>query len=317
MKIFFKATILTLCLGFLGASVLPACSFVTLPQMSSSASSESASSAESSLYESSVKSNESSVISAESSVGESSAEDSSTVATEVRLDGVTYALNEDAQGYTVTGYSGEGGAVTIADELNDLPVTAIGENAFKEQRTLTAITIPDSIKTIGSYAFSYCEGLAQLVIPDGVTSVGSYAFAHCHGLVSIQIGDGVTELGAWSFYYCHSLTSVVIGDGVTAIGLGAFQECFNLTDVVLGVGVQSIEGGAFGWCNSLTNVYYKGGTREWAEVNVGANTELTSAKRYYYVEDENDLPPSGNYWHYDSDGEIVVWGSETESLQKV
>jgi hypothetical protein len=120
MKNFFKATILTLCLGFLGASVLPACSFVTLPQTSSSTSSESASSSESSLFESSVKSSESSVISAESSVEESSVEDSSTVATEVRLDGVTYALNEDAQGYTVTGYNGEGGALTIAGKIEGL-----------------------------------------------------------------------------------------------------------------------------------------------------------------------------------------------------
>ena len=38
------------------------------------------------------------------------------------------------------------------------------------------------------------------------------------------------------------------------------------------------------------------------------NTSLTSATRYYYVENESDLPAdNGNYWHYDENGNIAVW----------
>ena len=121
------------------------------------------------------------------------------------------------------------------------------------------------------------------------------------------IGNGITELDAWAFYYCHGLTSVIIGDSVTTIYAGVFQECFNLESVVLGASVQSIEGGAFGFCNKLANVYYKGGSREWAEMQAAGNTELTNAKRYYYVEEETDVPTSGSYWHYDEKGEIAVW----------
>ena len=243
----------------------------------------------------------------ESSFQSSSLEDSSATKGTVVQNGITYTLNEDGLGYTVTGYNGVGGALTIAGEIQGLPVTTIGVKAFFEQNNLTAITIPDSVRVIENNAFSYCEGLTGVVIPDGVTKIESHAFAHCHGLVNVKIGDGVTELGAWSFYYGHSLTSVIIGDSVRSIGTGAFQECFNLQDVVLGVGVQNIEGGAFGWCNSLANVYYKGGTGEWLEIQTGGNTELTMAKRYYYVEDEKDLPASGNYWHYNENGEIAVW----------
>lgn len=290
-KQLFKGAIFSLCLCFLSASVLTACGFVTLPSVNSSQQSASVSSTDSS-EDSSIDSTDRSV-------------DSSTEQTQVLQDGIIYTLTDGE--YTVAGYEGEGTSLSIAGEVNGFPVTAIGERAFYEQRTLTSVTIPDSVREIASYAFSYCEGLAELVIPDCVTKVASYAFAHCHRLARVVIGDGVTEIGAWAFYYCHALTSVTIGDGVTTIGLGAFQECFNLKDVVLGLSVQSIAGGAFGWCNSLTNVYYKGAPRDWQEVDTGANTELTSAKRYYYVEEETDVPTSGSYWHYDENGEIAVW----------
>ena len=48
------------------------------------------------------------------------------------------------------------------------------------------------------------------------------------------------------------------------------------------------------------------------EINDG-NSKLTSASLYYYSESEPSLNDDGtaydgNYWHYDENGEIVVWG---------
>ncbi len=249
---------------------------------------------------SSTESSESFGVSAENSV-----ENSSVEKTGVCLDGIIYTLTDGE--YTVTGYEGEETSLSIESEVDGLPVTAIGERAFYQCATLTSVTIPDSITEIGACAFYGCSGLTGMEILDSVTGIGENAFAHCHRLKTAIIGDGVTEIGAWAFYYCHALTSVTIGDGVASIGVGAFQECFNLTSVVLGIGVQFIGSAAFGWCNSLTNVYYKGGSREWAEIQAASNTELISAKRYYYVENEDELPTSGNYWHYDENGEVAVW----------
>ena len=309
MKRIFKATILTLCLGFLGASVLPACSFVPpLPPVNSSTQSESSSLESSAAESGSVgessegSSEESSITSAESSM------DSSVQEAERLLDGVKYTLSQDGTQYTVTGYEGEQTSLSIESEIDGLPVTAIGERAFYKCKSLTEVTIANSITDVEGYAFAYCESLTAIVIPDNVTMIGEYAFAYCHRLQSVVIGDGVTELVDWSFYYCHALTSVIIGDNVSKIGVGVFHECFNLADVVLGIGLQSVGGGAFGMCTSLKNVYYAGSSREWREVDTGANIELTSAKRYYYVENEADVPTDGGgYWHYDENGEIAVW----------
>ena len=59
----------------------------------------------------------------------------------------------------------------------------------------------------------------------------------------------------------------------------------------------------------MTSVYYKGTTEEWAELEIASyNDSLTNATRYYYVENEAEVPTDGgNYWHYDENGEVAVW----------
>ena len=59
-------------------------------------------------------------------------------------------------------------------------------------------------------------------------------------------------------------------------------------------------------CDNLRVVYYQGTASEW-ETITGSSTYLTSATRYYYVENEADVPTDGgNYWHY-VDGVPTAW----------
>ena len=65
-------------------------------------------------------------------------------------------------------------------------------------------------------------------------------------------------------------------------------------------------------CSKLTSVYYGGTAEDWAKISIDSyyNAGLTSATRYYYVENESDLPDDdGNYWHY-VDGVPTVWVKE-------
>ena len=57
-------------------------------------------------------------------------------------------------------------------------VTAIAENAFKDNAQITSLTIPDGIKSIGDNAFSGCVGLLVINIGKSVTSIGNKAFAN-------------------------------------------------------------------------------------------------------------------------------------------
>lgn len=55
-------------------------------------------------------------------------------------------------------------------------VTAIGDGAFKKNKTLISITLPEHIRTIGHYAFFGCRNLTSIELPEEVVSIGDYAF---------------------------------------------------------------------------------------------------------------------------------------------
>ena len=178
--------------------------------------------------------------------------------------------------------------------------------------------VPASLKTvtitggtsIGDYAFENCSGLTSVTIPDSVTSIGGCAFYGCSGLTSITIPDSVTRIGSSAFDGCSGLTSVTIGNGVTSIGDFAFYNCDGLTSITIPNSVTSIGNQAFDGCSGLTSVYFTGAEAEWKEISIGFdNFYLTDATRYYYVENEADVPQDGgNYWHYDTDGVTpVAW----------
>ncbi len=139
--------------------------------------------------------------------------------------------------------------VTISDS-----VTSIGNSAFYNCSGLTSVTIPDSVSSIGNSAFCYCSGLTSVTIPDSVISIGDYAFRYCSGLTTAPLGKNVTKIGSGVYTLCTGLTSVTIPDGVTSIGYYAFDGCSNLASVTIPDSVTYIGLEAFSECKSLTSI---------------------------------------------------------------
>lgn len=113
---------------------------------------------------------------------------------------VSFTYEKNGNAYTVTGMTGEGTAVVIPAEYENLPVTTIGESAFAYSRhneAITSVTIPDSVTTIERNAFYNRSELVTVNISDGsaLTTVGNNAFSGCGALGSIYIPAGVTTLG--------------------------------------------------------------------------------------------------------------------------
>mgnify|MGYP001061392332 FL=1 len=130
----------------------------------------------------------------------------------------------------ISRYTGNATVVNIPSRINGRRVTSIGEGAFCYCRSLTSITIPDSVTSIGDMAFGHCYNLISIAIPDSVTSIDD-AFYCCSSLTSIMLPEGLTSIGSGTFYGCSNLTSITIPDRVTSIGDSAFIYCSNLTAI--------------------------------------------------------------------------------------
>ena len=102
--------------------------------------------------------------------------------------------------------------VVIPKKIEGLPVTSIGDSAFRYCSSLTSVTIPNSVTSIGFFAFDKCSGLTSITIPDSVTSIGDYTFNCCSSLTSMTIPDSVTSIGEGAFFDCENLTSITINN---------------------------------------------------------------------------------------------------------
>jgi hypothetical protein len=151
---------------------------------------------------------------------------------------------------TITGYTGTSGTVVIPNTLYGLPVTSIGEAAFKWCHSLTNLTIGTNVISIGPSAFYECYSLISVTIPNSVTSIRAFAFCYCTKLTSVTIGTNVTTIDDDAFSY-SALTNVTIPDSVTNIGGGAFSPCTNLTNLIIGTGLTNIWNHPFDACASL------------------------------------------------------------------
>jgi hypothetical protein len=95
----------------------------------------------------------------------------------------------------------------------------------------TTISLKEGTLGIAGSAFSQCYGLTAIEMPNSLKSIGIDAFSGCTGLTSVVIPDSVKSIGSYAFEYCSGLTSVTIGSGVTTIGENAFSNCLKIKDV--------------------------------------------------------------------------------------
>lgn len=111
-------------------------------------------------------------------------------------------------------YQGEKTSVQIPEV-----VKRIGAGAFINNKSLEAVTFPESLESIEPYAFCNCVNLTgELVLPENLKMINEGAFAGCIGLTgTLVIPDQVKEIYEIAFDNCKQLTNITIGSGVTHI----------------------------------------------------------------------------------------------------
>ena len=188
---------------------------------------------------------------------------------------------------TITKYTGTESTVILPSTISSWPVTKIGEDALKDNTTITSVTIPDSVTEIGSNAFAGCTNLtsvnyagdwSNLTIQSGNPAVQDAANEQlfdfkftpdntavivtnykCKGtaadvtIPSRYKGKPVTAIGHAAFFN-SAVTSVTIPDSVTSISDSAFINCPQLTNISIPNSVTYIGFSAFNSCTSLKSI---------------------------------------------------------------
>lgn len=216
----------------------------------------------------------------------------------------------------ITGYAGFGGAVSIPDSINGLPVAFINQTAFYGKSNITSIAFPSSVQSIPAGSFAYCASLSEITVDplnpifssvDGVlfnkkqTTLLEYPMGKAG---NYTIPNGVIRIASWAFNACVNLTSVTIPQGVKNIGQGAFDTSTSLTSITIPSTVTNIDIQGFHDCYALTNILFMGNA---PTVGLFAfNVDFPSpGKTIYYL-------PGSTGWGTSLDGiATVVWAATT------
>lgn len=144
--------------------------------------------------------------------------------------------------------------LVFPSSINGSPVTKIADYAFNQDAdgdktketskytgyaNITAITLPDTLKTIGLHSMTGFKNLAKIEIPDSVELIDDYAFAYiynteAHTPKSIKFGSSLKTIGSSAFYSCGYLCTIkelVIPASVETIESSAFVLC-HVLDVI-------------------------------------------------------------------------------------
>lgn len=141
-------------------------------------------------------------------------------------------------------------AVSVAES-----VTAIGERAFQGCRSLQNVLLPDTVSTLGNYCFAGCSSLESFIVPESVTELPGWLFEWNRNLKTVKIPGGLTRVGEAAFWGCESLQMDMLHSGVTEIGQGAFAHCKAITNFSLPLFVTAINELTFAYCDSLETVW--------------------------------------------------------------
>ncbi len=199
-------------------------------------------------------------------------------------EGISYELSADGSYAKVLGCDSSITNLVIAETYNNAPVKHIAQEAFKGNKNITSLVMPNSIVTIGNFAFYGCENLASITISKSVKDIGERAFSNCGMLeeiyfnavdmtclksmhnrtftntgltgkgITVTIGKNVTRVPAYLFCSNGTLnaqtkvTAITFEDNSVceSIGEWAFIDCNDVTGcLVIPDSVVTIDKGAF------------------------------------------------------------------------
>ena len=127
------------------------------------------------------------------------------------IDGVTYEFNDPATGEATVvpssngNYSGEVFIpATVTYNGQEYTVTVIGDNAFKQCRTLTSVSMPYTIKSLGNKAFFQCTGIITIrcdaLEPPAIPDKNAFHNMDASRVTMIVPGQSIAQYAAHEYW---------------------------------------------------------------------------------------------------------------------
>ena len=105
----------------------------------------------------------------------------------------TYAVHNEKAVLKAADNLGE--YAVIPKELEGVTVEGIGADAFKNNKELKGIEIPETVSYIEWGAFEGCDNLTDINIPQNVMKIEDMTFADCTSLENIKLPEKLQEIG--------------------------------------------------------------------------------------------------------------------------
>lgn len=175
-------------------------------------------------------------------------------------------------GITIKGFKGDVTELDIPEVIGNQQVVAIGAYAFNCCRSLSAITIPATIKKIDCSAFLSCTNLSSVTIRNENADIAPDAFRGCPNLadkqgfaavkgvlygyygmeVHVKIPDTILSLTSTAFIGNKTIRSIILPESISIIPTYGFSSCEELERIYIPATVTRICDGAFYHCKKLT-----------------------------------------------------------------
>ena len=158
--------------------------------------------------------------------------------------------------------------------------TTVADNAYYKAEGLSALSVPDGIKSIGQFAYAR-SSVTSVTIPDGCTEIGYGAFYHCDDLDYAKLPDSILSVEPKAFdhtrwvdnFYAGTIGNgdflisggvviayrgeaedLIIPDGVRVIASGVFKDNTNIKSVTFPDTLICVGEEAFYGCSNLSGM---------------------------------------------------------------
>ena len=108
-------------------------------------------------------------------------------------------------------------------------LTEIGDHAFLNSWSLSAVEVPSGVKKLGAYCFNSCNSLGSVTLHEGLEEIDEYVFFGCSGIYELELPEGLTTIGNNAFCAMNVLQKLYIPDSVTVIGNNVLEATGNVT----------------------------------------------------------------------------------------